>query len=168
MLRREIGEREHVRKFRRSGQRWWLAGGISLFALVGLSGVPASSHDDGFYPPDSAFVIGSRLFYGLMAVGSIVLVVLVLRMGLFATPSQLVVRNLIHRHAIRWDEIESFRPPVPYGAWRGTGLQILLRTGVTVHASLYSRGPFNRATFADEVIEELEAMKQRYARLHAD
>lgn len=139
-----------------------------MFALVGLSGVPASSHDDGFYPPDSAFVIGSRVFYGLMGVSSIVLVVLVLRMGLFAGPSQLVVRNLFHRHAIGWDEIESFRPPVPYGAWRGAGLQILLHTGVTVHASLYSRGPFNRATFADDVTEELEAMKHRYGPRHTD
>jgi hypothetical protein len=44
---------------------------------------------------------------------------------------------------------------------RRTGLQVCLRDGRTVYAFLYSAGPFNRQTFADDVLDELEDLRRR-------
>ena len=44
------GER---RAFRRTFNRWWLVACCGCFLLIGLSGIPASSHEDSYYAPDS-------------------------------------------------------------------------------------------------------------------
>lgn len=155
-------------RFRRSANRWWLAGCCGVFALVGFSQLGESAYEGGYYASDSAYVTGSRIAYGLLAISALVLMVGILRMGIIADPNTLLVRNLVKRHALRWDEIESFRRPAPYGRYRRFGVQIVLRSGQVVYGSLYGAGPFNRPSFADDVIHKLEALRREFSSKDAD
>ena len=145
--------------FRRSLSRWWLVGCISVFALIGFAGIPASSHEDGYYPTDSLFVVGSRVFYGLMALVGLFLMVKVARMGIFADRDGLTIRNVFRTHRIEWTEIAGFERPARYGRLRRTGLKVVLRNRPPVFAALYSAGPFNKTTFADETLARLESLR---------
>lgn len=150
--------------FRRSLSRWWLVGCIALFALVGLAGIPESSHEGGYYSTDSPFVVGSRVFYGLMALLSLFLMFKVARMGIFADRDGLTIRNVFRTHRIEWREVAGFERAARYGGFRRTGLKVVLRNRAPVFAALYSAGPFNKSTFADETLarlESLRAMNQR-------
>lgn len=149
--------------FRRNLNRWWVVGCIALFFVIGLAGIPESSHDGGYYSTDSGFVIGSRVFYALMAVVSLFLMVKVARMGIFADHRGLTIRNVLRTHRIAWREIASFQRPTGYGAFRRTGLKVVLRNRPPVFASLYSAGPFNKPGFADETLVRLESLRRKHA-----
>lgn len=149
--------------FRRSWQRWWLFLCIGAFFLVGASGIPASSHDGGYYGPDSGFVLGSRIFFGAIAAGAGYLMVRVLMLGIFTDRRGIVVRNWFGTERATWDEVAGFRPPTGYGAFRRTGLGIELHDRPTVYASLYSAGPYNSAAFADKTIAALEELRSAHA-----
>lgn len=112
--------------FRRSLSRWWLAACISGFALVGWAGVPESSHDGGYYATDSPFIVGSRVFYGLMGILSLFFMVKVARMGVFADRDGLIIRNVFRTHRIDWSDIAGFERPAPYGRLRDAGLKVVL------------------------------------------
>lgn len=148
--------------FKRNLNRWWLVACIGVFGLVGLSGIPQSSHEGGYYATDSAFVIGSRVFYGLIAVASMFLMVKVARMGIFADEAGLTVRNVVRNQRAMWSEIAGFERPTAYGALRRTGLKVVLRERPAIFASLYSAGPLNRPGFADETIARLESLRIKY------
>lgn len=158
----ELDKRPTSYRFRRSANRWFLAACSGVFALAGFSGIGESNYDDGYYAADSAFATGSRIFYGLIGVGAAIVMVRVLRMGLIAGPRRLIVRNLVKRHSLQWDDIESFCRPAPYGQLRRSGLQIVLRSGEVIYCSLYSAGPLNRPSVADEVIEKLETLRSEF------
>jgi hypothetical protein len=148
--------------FKRNLNRWWLVACIGAFGLIGLSGIPQSSHDGGYYATDSAFVIGSRVFYGLIAVASLFLMVKVARMGIFANEAGLTVRNVFRNQRAMWSEIAGFERPTAYGPLRRTGLKVVLRERPAIFASLYSAGPLNRPGFADETIARLESLRIEY------
>lgn len=150
--------------FRRSFSRWWLFGCTSVFALVGLSGIPESSHEGGYYDTDSAFVVGSRLFYGTMALVSIFLMIRIARMGIFADDTGLTIRNVFRTHRVEWGEVLGFERPATYGRMRRAGLKVMLRDRPPVYVVLYSAGPFNKAGFADETIARLESLRLAHRR----
>lgn len=145
--------------FRRTFSRWWLFGCTSVFALIGLSGIPESSHQGGYYDTDSAFVIGSRVFYGTMAVVSIFLMIRIARMGIFADHTGLTIRNVFKTHRVEWSEVVGFERPATYGRMRRAGLKVMIRNRPPIYAALYSAGPFNKAGFADETIARLESLR---------
>jgi hypothetical protein len=149
--------------FRRSLNRWWLVACAAGFAVIGLVMIPESSHEGGYYAPDSTFAIGSRVFYGLIVVVSLFLVVRVARMGIFADDDGLTIRNVFNSHRVAWEEIARFERPAAHGAFRNTGLRVVMRKGPPVYAALYSAGPFNKRDFADHTVARLEALRSKYS-----
>ena len=118
--------------FRRSLYRWSVAGIPGIFLLLSLSSLAQSRQTweaDSFYPYDSPQAIGLEASAGVLAMASGVLVVRILRMGLFATEDGLLIRNLTRSHHLRWAEIDRFERPAPFGAWRNTGLRVCLKDG---------------------------------------
>lgn len=134
---------------------------LTLFFLAGLGGV-LDDHQDSYYGPDSGFALGSRIFYGVMAAASLFVGIRWFRMGIFVTPTQVVVRNVFSTARLSWSEITGFGKPPPYGALRKAGLLIRLRDGTTVSATLFGSGMFNRATFADALIADLHELQEQY------
>lgn len=160
---RITGDQELAR-FRRSSSRMLIAFLIGCFFVIGLAGATRSDarfDEESVYDSDSLAEYGFRAFYGMIAVVSLAVSVGWLRKGILATSSGVTVRNLVRRVHVPWDQIERFERPARYGAMRRTGLQIHRRDGVIVYASLYSAGPFNRPTFADDVLAELEILRRR-------
>lgn len=148
--------------FTRPFTRWWLFGCCGLFCVIALSQIPASSYEDSYYAPDSAFVIGSRMVFTCLAVVFLFIMVKIARMGMVSDEDGLTVRNLWRTHRVAWAAIEAFHRPARYGAFRNTGIKIVLTDGSTVYAGLYSAGPLNRPGFADETIAQLEQLRARY------
>lgn len=132
-----------------------LIGGAFVVSLATAS----SSDHHGNYPSDSAYVIGSRIAYGIAAVGTLILAIRYARTGIYVTHSHVIVRNVWKTHHIPWEEIESFAPPTGYGGLRKTGLQIHRSDGSAIYATLYSPGPLNRETFAHDVVARLEQLR---------
>lgn len=161
---RRVSDRAAKVSFRRSFNRWWLFGCTSVFALIGLAMIPESSHEGGYYDTDSAFVVGSRVFYGTMAVVSIILMIRIARMGIFADQTGLTIRNVIKTHRVEWSEVVGFERPAAYGRVRRAGLKVMIRNRPPIYAALYSAGPFNKACFADETIARLEALRSDHGR----
>lgn len=148
--------------FKRNLNRWWQVTWIGVFCLLGLSGIPESSHEGGYYATDSAFVISYRVFSAVFAVASLFLMVKVARMGIFADEGGLTVRNIFNTQRAAWNEIVGFERPARYGGLRRTGLKVVLRDRPPIFASLYSAGPYNKAGFADETLARLESLRVRY------
>lgn len=113
--------------FKRSAHRWFLVACIGGFGLIGLVDIPASAYEGGYYASDSAFVIASRTFSALVAIGSLFFGIRVARMGVFADETGLTVRNVLRTQRALWGEIAGFGPPGAYGSLRRTGLKIVLR-----------------------------------------
>ncbi len=92
----------------------------------------------------------------LVALAIVVLMVRVARLGLFAEPSQLMVRDIFRTYKISWSEIAGFEVPPPHGTWRKTGIRIRLLDGRVISATLYTRGSLERTSLAARrVIDEL-------------
>lgn len=145
------------RSFRRTGARWWLAACVSVFFLIGLSGVIAPTDAHGSPHP------AERIFFGILAVGALWITVGVARQGIFCGSNGVVVRNVFKRYEARWSDIDAIEPPMNYGALRNAGIGFRLRDGRRINAALFSAGPLNRRAFADEVVAALRDELARQA-----
>jgi hypothetical protein len=76
---------------------------------------------------------------GAVVLACVLFGVRVARLGMFAGPEQLVVRDYFRTYRIRWTEIASFEPPPPYETLRKAGLRIRLVDGHVISATLYAR-----------------------------
>ena len=139
-----------------------MTGCIGGFFLIGLALVTAD-FEDSYYGPDSGFVLGYRIVWSVLAVIVFIIMIRWFRMGILATPSRLIVRNVFKTFRIPWADITGFERPASYGLWRNAGLQIRLQDGSTRYAALYAAGPFNRPTFAEGVLDELRQLHERFA-----
>lgn len=146
------------RTFRRTWYRILLGFVTGCFLLIGVA-TAATEDKDSYYEPDSAFIIGSRIGYGIVALISFVLLVRIVRLGIFVNEDGVLVRNLFRTPFVAWPEIARFGRPAGYGLWRKTGLTVVRIDGTAVYAWLYSPGPFNGPNFARSVIEELESLR---------
>lgn len=102
------GER---RAFRRSFNRWYLVACCGGFGLVGVSQIPSSAHEGGYYGPDSGFVLGSRVASACLAIVCLFLMVKIARMGVFTDEDGLTVRGLWRTHRVGWGSIAAFERP---------------------------------------------------------
>lgn len=161
---RRTPEDRIIATFTRTGARLWGVACASAMFLVGIANATSTSEDweDSYYGSDSGFAIGSRIFYGAIALSSAFVIVRWFRSGIFATRSGLIVRNLFKTFRISWDEVAGFRRPARYGRMRNAGLGICLRDGSTRFSSLYAAGPFNKESFADEVLERLSEIHAHF------
>ena len=82
------------------------------------------------------------------------------RLGIFATPEQLVVRDYFRSYHVLWSEIASFEMP-SYGAWRNVGLKIHLTDGRLISATLYGRTPLDSGRVQRTVIQELDRLRRQ-------
>lgn len=83
------------------------------------------------------------------------------RLGIFAGPDQLVVRNYFRSYRITWQDISAFEIPTRYGTWRNAGLRIRLLNGRVISATLYARGRVDSGRAARTVAEELEELRRQ-------
>lgn len=83
------------------------------------------------------------------------------RLGIFAGPDHLVVRDYFRTYRIGWEEISSFEMPPPYPAWRKAGLRIHLSDGRLISATLYTRGQLDTGRAARVAVEKLEQLRQQ-------
>ena len=68
----------------------------------------------------------------------VLLGVRIVRLGIYAGPDQLVVRDYFRTYRVDWTAIAGFEPPPPYGALRKAGLRIRLADGRLISATLYA------------------------------
>jgi Bacterial PH domain len=134
--------------FRRSSARWWIVLLTSVVpGLVFLSG---------------ALVNGThgweKIANGAAVLAFAILGVRTARLGIFAGPEQLVVRDYFRTYQIGWPEIASFEMPPRYGTWRKTGLRIHLIDGRLISATLYQRGRLDSGRAAHTVAQELDRL----------
>lgn len=136
---------------RRTRVRWWFATMVSASLLIWVSGIFVADGPDPAKQPGAA----QQLVCGLLALATAMLIVGILRQGVWVDRDGVTVRNVFRRYRLAWVDIAAIEPPPSYGAWRNAGIQIVLRSGERVSASLYAAGPFNRPTFADEAVSAL-------------
>src|SRR5262245_20117914 len=105
-----------MRVFRRNGARWWLTACVSLFVLIGLSGVIAPADVHGSPHP------AERIAFGVFAVAALWVAVGVARQGIYCTADGVIIRNVFKRYTARWEDIEAIEPPLGYGAVRNAGI----------------------------------------------
>ena len=83
---------------------------------------------------------GARaLGVGLFALGLLVAYRLV-RMALIVTPGRVTVRGLRGNRSVPAGDVARFEPPPPYGAFRQSGLRVILTSGRTLTAVVYQVG----------------------------
>jgi hypothetical protein len=127
--------------------RWWQVLLTSVLpGLVSLGGVLATHGWE-------------KIANGVVFLAFAVLGVRTARLGIFAWPDHVVVRDYFRTYQIRWSEISSFEVPPPYGTWRNSGLRIRLVDGRLISASLYARNPFDTARRrTEDVVQELNQL----------
>lgn len=140
---------EEQRAFRRTGPRIWLTLCSGAFFLVSVSVLAVDSN------------LGQKLFYLPMAAVTGWTTVGIFRSGIFTDRTGIRVRNVFRTYEARWQDVRSIRAPARYGGWRNSGIQFLLADGGVINAALYSAGPLNRPTFADEVLRDLRSEHER-------
>ena len=148
-MRAAVDVDEQPRSFRRTGPRIWLTMCTATFFLVSVSVLAVDSN------------LGQKLFYVPMAVVTGWTTIGVFRSGIFTNRKGIRVRNVFRTYEARWEDVHSIKAPARYGGWRNTGIQFLLSGGGVINAALYSAGPLNRPTFADEVVRELRSEHER-------
>jgi Bacterial PH domain len=134
--------------FRRSSARLWIVLLTSVVpGLVFLSGALVNSTHG-----------WEKIGNGAAVLGFAVLGVRTARLGIFAGPERLVVRDYFRTYQIGWPEIASFEMPPRYGTWRKSGLRIHLIDGQLISATLYRRGRLDSGGAARTVVEELDRL----------
>jgi hypothetical protein len=134
---------------RRSLYRWWMVLLTSVGpGLIFLSGVLVSSTHG-----------WEKIANGAAVVAFALLGVRTARLGIFAKPDQLMVRDYFRSYHVLWSEIASFEMPPPYGTWRKVGLKIHLTDGRPISATLYGRTPLDSGRGAHTVIQELDRLR---------
>lgn len=86
----------------------------------------------------------------------------IVRMGIFAGPGELVVRNFFRSYKIDWRDISGFEI-APSGIWMIFGVKIRLLDGQVVSDTLYG-GRILSGFPARKVIGELEQLRRQRAR----
>ena len=81
------------------------------------------------------------------------------RLGIFAKPEQLVVRDYFRSYHVLWSAIATFEMPPPYGASRKVGLKIHLTDGRLISATLYGRTWLDSGRGQRTVIQELDRLR---------
>jgi len=99
---------------------------------------------------------------GLLMVPAVWLTIRWLQQGIWANEGGILVRNIFSSGRFYWSEITAFARPARYGKLWNPGLVIELTGGRRFYANLFQAGPFNRVTFADDVIGQLRELHQRY------
>lgn len=138
--------------FRRSGTRWLQVAVIGIPALIFLSGIGVSS-THGWEKIANAV--------GLLA--CVALGVRIARVGIFAGPDKLLVRNYFTTYRVGWRDISAFGMPPAYGTLRKTGLRIHLADGRLVSASAYTLGPLDSRRAARTAVTALEELRRQRA-----
>lgn len=103
--------------------------------------------------------LASRFVYGAIGVCGLVVPYRILRSGIFVDENGLRVRNILRGTQIPWANIKYFARPDPCGDIFRTGLQIRCIENEIHYAGLYSPGPYNRESFADDVIRQLSQLQ---------
>ena len=93
-----------------------------------------------------------------LAVAMLWLTIRLVRAGVFISGEGVTFRNFLRTRYLRWDEIQQFEPPAPYGRLRNAGLRASLLTGRVVYSSVYGTGPFTRRGFADDIVIQLNGL----------
>jgi hypothetical protein len=83
-----------------------------------------------------------------------VLGIRIARLGIFAGPDELVVRDYFRSYRIAWREISAFEMPPQSGTLRKTGPRIRLLDGRLISATLYA----DSGSAAGTVLRELEQL----------
>jgi Bacterial PH domain len=136
--------------FRRSSARWWIVLLTSVVpGLVFLSGALVNSTHGWEKIADGAAVLA----FALLGVRTA-------RLGIYAEPEQLVVRDYFRTYQIGWPEIASFELPPRYGTWRKSGLRIHLIDGRLISATLYRRGRLDSGRAGRTVVQELDRLRR--------
>jgi hypothetical protein len=134
----------------RSFVRWWICvcvSGFFLFCLVSAIAGEASTF--------------GTVVWSVLAAGALVLMIRIVRMGIFLSAERVTFRNYFCTYQFAWDEVDRFEAPPPYGLRRKDGVRARLRDGRLVTSTLYASGPMDRPGFADSVVQLLND-------LHAD
>jgi hypothetical protein len=140
--------------FRRSLYRWWMVLLTSVVpGLLFLSGMLVSS-THGWEKIASGAVVAAFALLGIRTA----------RLGIFAEPEQLVVRDYFRSYHVLWSEIASFEMPPPYGTRRKVGLKISLTDGRLISATLYGRTPLDSGRRPRAVIQELDRLRRQRIR----
>jgi hypothetical protein len=93
-----------------------------------------------------------------LAVAMLWLTIRLVRAGILISGDGVTFRNYLRTRCLRWDEIQQFEPPAPYGRRRNAGLRASLFTGRVVYSSVYGAGPFTRRGFADDIVVQLNGL----------
>jgi len=135
--------------FRRSGTRWAQVILASVApGFVFLSGMVVSSTHG-----------WEKIACGVALLAFVVLGIRIARLGIFALPDELVVRNYFCSYRIQWGDISRFEMPRNYGAVRKAGLRIYLIDGRLISASLYTRGQIDSGRSARAVLGQLQQLR---------
>jgi hypothetical protein len=137
--------------FRRSLVRWWTVFGASVVpGFVFFSGVVADSTHG-----------WEKIACGAAMLAFVILGIRIARLGIFAEPDQLAVRNWFRTYRIAWQDISAFEMPPLHGTLRKAGLRIHLLDHRVISATLYARGGFDSGRAARTVVEELEQLRHQ-------
>lgn len=121
----------------------------AVFCVVGFAVGFASAaieSEGGAYAPDSAFVIGSRVAYGVFAAYCAVMFIRCLRVGVWITNDALIVRNYHYSRTVPWDQIARFELPDSFDGFREAQLRLHLVDGSSVPVSACRLGLRNVST----------------------
>lgn len=138
-------------KFRRPLTQAWGAALSGLACLLFLGGVIGAR---GEAPGRAAQMVAWGALAGLM----LWLTIRLVRSGIVTSGGGVTFCNFLRTRRLRWDEIERFESPTPYGGVRNTGLRAKLFDGGVVYSSIYAAGPFTRRGFADDVVGQLNEL----------
>jgi hypothetical protein len=146
----------------RSRNRIWLAVLVGIADVVALAvsfTATAGKHGQ----RAQAIPLGQRLFGAAFVILFTWTLIGILRSGIRVSTEGLVIRNPWRTQRIEWSDIAAIDPPAAYGKLWKTGILVTRRDGSTVSASLYSAGPLNRRSFADDVVSQLRQDLKKYA-----
>ena len=101
-----------------------------------------------------------KIASGAAALAFVILGIRIARLGIFAGPDRLIVRNYFRTYRIAWPDISAFEMPPRYGTLRKAGLRIHLLNDQVISATLYARGRIGSGRAAQTVVEELEQIRQ--------
>lgn len=105
-----------------------------------------------------------KIANGIALLAFAILGIRIARLGIFAGPDELVVRDYFRTYRIAWPDVSAFEMPPPYGTWRKAGLRIRLHDGRLISATLYARGRIDSGTAVRTVMEKLEQFRQQRLR----
>jgi len=147
----ESGDQPRTVAFRRSLARWPTVVCASVVpGFICFGGLVASS-THGWEKIASGAALLAFVIFGIR----------IARLGIFAGPDQLAVRNYFRTYRIAWQDISAFEMPPRHGTLRNAGLRIHLLDNRVISATLYARGGIDSGHAARRVVEELEQLRHQ-------